>query len=74
MNLKDALLTISKLSTYYSFRSLSMQCFPGAFMDAISSMQFDYVASGHYANIVHSSTDQIDRPSVLELSKDMVSS
>ncbi|KAF5471210.1 hypothetical protein F2P56_011663 [Juglans regia] len=44
----------------------------GAFMDAISSMQFDYVASGHYANIVHSSTDQIDRPSVLELSKDMV--
>ncbi|KAG7947934.1 hypothetical protein I3843_14G120000 [Carya illinoinensis] len=43
----------------------------GAFMDAISSMQFDYVASGHYANIVHSSTDQIDRPSVLELSKDM---
>ncbi|GMY16288.1 trna-specific 2-thiouridylase mnma [Fagus crenata] len=44
----------------------------GAFMDAISSMEFDYVASGHYANIVHTSTDQMDNPSVLELSKDMV--
>ncbi|KAL6341021.1 hypothetical protein AAG906_032134 [Vitis piasezkii] len=44
----------------------------GAFMDAISSMEFDYVASGHYANVVHSFTDQMDKPSVLELSKDMV--
>ncbi|KAK4608388.1 hypothetical protein RGQ29_001983 [Quercus rubra] len=44
----------------------------GAFMDAISSMKFDYVASGHYAKIIHSSTDQMDNPSVLELSKDMV--
>ncbi|KAJ4724267.1 tRNA-specific 2-thiouridylase [Melia azedarach] len=44
----------------------------GAFMDAISSMEFDYVASGHYANVVHPSADQIDKPSVLELSKDMV--
>ncbi|KAE8037148.1 hypothetical protein FH972_009765 [Carpinus fangiana] len=44
----------------------------GAFMDAISSMEFDYVASGHYANIVHSSEEQTDNPSVLELSKDMV--
>lgn len=41
-------------------------------MDAISSMEFDYVASGHYANVVHPSADQIDKPSVLELSKDMV--
>ncbi|XP_034689238.1 tRNA-specific 2-thiouridylase MnmA isoform X2 [Vitis riparia] len=44
----------------------------GAFMDAISSKEFDYVASGHYANVVHSFTDQMDKPSVLELSKDMV--
>ncbi|KAJ9697989.1 hypothetical protein PVL29_007206 [Vitis rotundifolia] len=44
----------------------------GAFMDAISSMEFDFVASGHYANVVHSFTDQMDKPSVLELSKDMV--
>ena len=43
-------------------------------MDAISSMKFDYVASGHYAKIIHSSTDQMDNPSVLELSKDMVPS
>lgn len=46
---------------------------PGAFMDAISNMEFDYVASGHYANVIHPSADQMDKPSVLELSKDMVS-
>ncbi|KAI7989135.1 tRNA-specific 2-thiouridylase MnmA [Camellia lanceoleosa] len=44
----------------------------GAFMDAISGMTFDYVASGHYANIVHSFTDQMDKPSILKLSNDMV--
>lgn len=42
-------------------------------MDAISGMAFDYVASGHYANIIHSPTDQMNKPSVLELSNDMVS-
>lgn len=41
-------------------------------MDAISGMGFDYVASGHYANVVHPVADQIDEPSVLELSQDMV--
>ncbi|CAN4093166.1 unnamed protein product [Withania somnifera] len=44
----------------------------GAFMDAISGMEFDFVASGHYAKIVHTSTMQLDKPSILELSKDMV--
>ncbi|XP_059665259.1 uncharacterized protein LOC132311376 [Cornus florida] len=44
----------------------------GAFMNSISEMEFDYVASGHYANVIHSCTDKIGRPSVLELSKDMV--
>lgn len=67
-------MTIEKLHTNYSFVSLSVCHFPGAFMDAISSMEFDYVASGHYANIVHSSVEQMDNPSVLELSKDMVPS
>ncbi|KAL3359288.1 hypothetical protein AABB24_016049 [Solanum stoloniferum] len=41
-------------------------------MDAISGMEFDFVASGHYAKIVHASTAQLDEPSILELSKDMV--
>lgn len=41
-------------------------------MDAINSMDYDYIASGHYANVVHPSADQIDKPSILELSKDMV--
>lgn len=44
----------------------------GAFMDAISSMEFDFIASGHYAKVVHASTSQKDEPSVLELSKDRV--
>ncbi|OVA19415.1 tRNA-specific 2-thiouridylase [Macleaya cordata] len=43
----------------------------GAFMDAISSLGFDYVASGHYARVVHSSY-QADGPSVLVLSEDVV--
>ena len=41
-------------------------------MDAISSMEFDYVASGHYAKVVHASADQMDKDSALELSQDMV--
>ncbi|KAF6158598.1 hypothetical protein GIB67_040112 [Kingdonia uniflora] len=45
----------------------------GAFMDAISNLKFDYVASGHYARLLHSSSsDKNDGLSVLELSKDMV--
>ncbi|KAK4286559.1 hypothetical protein QN277_003099 [Acacia crassicarpa] len=44
----------------------------GAFMDAISNMGFDYVSSGHYANVVHPHADQMDGPSVLELSQDMI--
>ncbi|XP_065866934.1 uncharacterized protein [Euphorbia lathyris] len=44
----------------------------GAFMDAINNMEFDYVASGHYANVIHPSPSQINEPSSLELSKDAV--
>lgn len=41
-------------------------------MDAISSREYDYVASGHYANVIHPSADEADRPSILKLSKDIV--
>ncbi|KAH1220295.1 tRNA-specific 2-thiouridylase MnmA [Glycine max] len=44
----------------------------GAFLDAIGGMGFDYVASGHYANVIHPCADWMDEPSVLELSQDMV--
>ncbi|KAG6384245.1 hypothetical protein SASPL_155950 [Salvia splendens] len=44
----------------------------GAFMDAISGMSFDYIASGHYAKVVHPNSDNKDEPSALRLSKDMV--
>nr|KAJ0223490.1 hypothetical protein LSAT_V11C200099580 [Lactuca sativa] len=40
-----------------------------AFMDATSNMDFDFVASGHYAKVV---TDEINELSFLQLSKDMV--
>ncbi|CAL9082590.1 unnamed protein product [Musa acuminata var. zebrina] len=42
----------------------------GAFLEAIASMEFDYVASGHYAHVVHSSSE--DGPSILKLSKDLI--
>lgn len=35
-------------------------------------MGFDYVASGHYAKVIHPFEDQMDELSVLELSQDMV--
>ncbi|MBA0719660.1 hypothetical protein Golax_007317 [Gossypium laxum] len=44
----------------------------GAFMDAIYNMDYDYIASGHYANVVHPSADQSNKASNLELSQDMV--
>ncbi|KAK4753697.1 hypothetical protein SAY87_001801 [Trapa incisa] len=44
----------------------------GAFMDAINCREYDYVASGHYANVIHPSVDEADSPSVLELSKDTI--
>ncbi|KAJ0960499.1 hypothetical protein J5N97_001658 [Dioscorea zingiberensis] len=44
----------------------------GAFLKAIENMEFDYIASGHYARVYHSSFDKRDEPSVLALSKDMV--
>ncbi|ERN11789.1 hypothetical protein AMTR_s00022p00251260 [Amborella trichopoda] len=44
----------------------------GAFLDAIGNMDFDYVASGHYARVVHPPPDQPDASSALELSADKV--
>ncbi|CAA2992247.1 uncharacterized protein LOC111400950 [Olea europaea var. sylvestris] len=44
----------------------------GAFMDAIGGTKFDFVASGHYARVVHGDGDQKDKLSILELSKDIV--
>lgn len=44
----------------------------GAFVDAICDMKFDFVASGHYAKVVHPNKDNKDEPSALQLSKDMV--
>nr|KAJ0221050.1 hypothetical protein LSAT_V11C200086830 [Lactuca sativa] len=44
----------------------------GAFMDAISNMDFDFVASGHYAKVIHPITDETNELSFLQLSKDML--
>lgn len=42
-------------------------------MDAINDMKFDFIASGHYAKVVHSDRGNKDEPSTLKLSKDTVS-
>ncbi|XP_075489969.1 uncharacterized protein LOC142528726 [Primulina tabacum] len=44
----------------------------GAFVDAVGGRKFDFVASGHYAKVVHPDSGSKDEPSTLELSKDMV--
>ncbi|CAH1454547.1 unnamed protein product [Lactuca virosa] len=44
----------------------------GAFMDALSNMGFEFVASGHYAKVIHPLTDETNELSFLQLSKDMV--
>nr|CAD1822342.1 unnamed protein product [Ananas comosus var. bracteatus] len=44
----------------------------GAFLEAIENMGFDYIASGHYAHVIHSLPKLGDEPSVLKLSQDMV--
>lgn len=44
----------------------------GAFLEAIENLGFDYIASGHYAHVVHPSTENTEAPSVLQLSKDKV--
>ncbi|GFP98782.1 tRNA-specific 2-thiouridylase mnma [Phtheirospermum japonicum] len=44
----------------------------GAFVDAVRGMKFDFIASGHYAKVVHPDNGDKDEPSTLKLSKDMV--
>jgi tRNA-specific 2-thiouridylase len=44
----------------------------GAFLEAIENLGFDYIASGHYAHVVHPSVENTEAPSVLQLSKDKV--
>ncbi|XP_073318064.1 uncharacterized protein [Primulina huaijiensis] len=44
----------------------------GAFVDAVGGRKFDFVASGHYAKVVHPDSCSKDEPSTLELSKYMV--
>ncbi|KAJ6812871.1 uncharacterized protein M6B38_146045 [Iris pallida] len=44
----------------------------GAFLEAVESMKFDYIASGHYARVIHPSFSEKNGPSVLALSKDVV--
>lgn len=44
----------------------------GAFLEAIENLGFDYIASGHYAHVVHPPFENAEGPSVLQLSKDEV--
>uniref|UniRef100_A0A0D9VQ46 tRNA-5-taurinomethyluridine 2-sulfurtransferase n=1 Tax=Leersia perrieri TaxID=77586 RepID=A0A0D9VQ46_9ORYZ len=42
----------------------------GAFLEAIENMGFDYIASGHYAHVVHPRVDNVEGASKLQLSED----
>ncbi|XP_044388955.1 tRNA-specific 2-thiouridylase MnmA, partial [Triticum aestivum] len=42
----------------------------GAFLEAIENLGFDYIASGHYAHVVHPHVENAKEPSVLQLLKD----
>ncbi|VAI09407.1 unnamed protein product [Triticum turgidum subsp. durum] len=42
----------------------------GAFLEAIENLGFDYIASGHYAHVVHPPVENAEEPLVLQLSKD----
>ncbi|CAL4937826.1 unnamed protein product [Urochloa decumbens] len=44
----------------------------GAFLEAIENLGFDYIASGHYAHVVHPYVENTEAPSVLQLSKDKI--
>ncbi|XP_020590686.1 uncharacterized protein LOC110031690 [Phalaenopsis equestris] len=44
----------------------------GAFLEAIEKMGFDYIASGHYAYVIHASCSLNGGSSVLALSKDVL--
>ncbi|CAH1454533.1 unnamed protein product [Lactuca virosa] len=44
----------------------------GAFMDAIGNLDFEFVASGHNANVIHPLIDETNELSFLQLSTDMV--
>ncbi|CAH1454546.1 unnamed protein product [Lactuca virosa] len=59
------------------FFLLTLQCIyesnhSGAFMDAISNMDFEFVSFGHYAKVIHPLTDETNELSFLQQSKDMV--
>lgn len=60
-------------STCYEIINKWVGCWLGAFVDAVSGMAFDFIASGHYAMVVHPNSGNKDEPSTLRLSKDMVS-
>jgi len=44
----------------------------GAFLEAIENLGFDYIASGHYAHVIHPSDENTEAPSLLQLSKDKI--
>jgi tRNA U34 2-thiouridine synthase MnmA/TrmU len=57
---------------FFNFRLVGYSFVAGAFLEAIENLGFDYIASGHYAHVVHPSPDDVEGPSVLQLSKDKV--
>lgn len=57
---------------FSNYDVLLIAVWAGAFLEAIENLGFDYIASGHYAHVVHPSAENTEAPSVLQLSKDNV--
>lgn len=70
--LNPLIYSCSRISNNSSFSWLLVLVI-GAFVDAISDMKFDFIASGHYAMVVHSDRSNNEESSALKLSKDTVS-
>jgi tRNA U34 2-thiouridine synthase MnmA/TrmU len=66
MCIKDTIIDLSSCTC--SFHA----CSAGAFLEAIENLGFDYIASGHYAHVVHPSVQDVESSSELQLSKDKV--
>ena len=57
---------------FSNYDVLLISVWAGAFLEAIENLGFDYIASGHYARVVHPSAENTEAPYVLQLSKDKV--
>ena len=47
---------------FSNYDVLLISIWAGAFLEAIENLGFDYIASGHYAHVVHPSAENTEAP------------